>query len=149
MSLPSQWSAQWTWSTWGDRGLCKKRDWSVDSSCLCQHIRTNSTWDSEPHETAGRTTLWKNNQREDNSVKRHCSSGIVEWHCHTQRIGSTEPSLPGHPAVVQTFLSREDDPQSPPQILRVKTHDLWMQRKKSYTNIKNRQAVFYFTKPNK
>lgn len=33
-------------------------------------------------------------------------------------------SLPGNTAVVQTFLSWENDPQSSPQILRVKAHDL-------------------------
>lgn len=35
--------------------------------------------------------------------------------------------LPGHTSVVQAFLSRENDPQSPPQILRVEAHDLRMQ----------------------
>lgn len=33
-------------------------------------------------------------------------------------------TLPCHTSVVQTFLSRKNDPQSPPQILRVETHDL-------------------------
>lgn len=42
-------------------------------------------------------------------------------------------TLPGHTSVVQAFLSRENDPQSPPQILRVEAHYLQMQKRMCYT----------------
>lgn len=54
---------------------------------------------------------------------RFCEARVVESYKKMQ-LYRIQLKLPGHTSVVQAFLSREDDPQSPPQILRVKAHDL-------------------------
>lgn len=41
-------------------------------------------------------------------------------------------NLPGHAPIIKPLLSREDDPQSPAEILRVEAHDLQRERGRSF-----------------
>lgn len=56
VSSPSRWSVRWSRSRTGGPGWWLRPGWSANSSCFCQHTRTDSTWGSGLHGTTRRTT---------------------------------------------------------------------------------------------